>query len=162
MQFLYQNWPYFLHLYLKCGKSLENWLHNQLSTAVSQMIFIATYLYIVKLGLIYLSIFIYIYIYRESTLFFFLIALFSFSKKSYFMSSQTFFPQLILLFVDQYLVFFLCIYFQKWELLLFITRRKFIFVGKYKDNFLYVLFKIENLLRTNPSSVAFFSHEKSV
>lgn len=55
MQFLYRNWPYFLCLYLKCGKNLENWLHNQLTTAVSQMIFIVTYLYIVKLGLIYLS-----------------------------------------------------------------------------------------------------------
>ena len=62
MQFLYRNWPYFLCLYLKCGKNLENWLHNQLTTAVSQMIFIVTSLYIVKLGLISLSIHTYVYI----------------------------------------------------------------------------------------------------
>lgn len=118
MQFLYRNWPYFLCLYLKCGKNLENWLHNQLTTAVSQMIFIVTSLYIVKLGLISLSIHTYVYI----ALFFF--------QKVILCPNRLSPPQLVLLFVDQYLVSFLCIFFQKWELILFITRRKFICVGK--------------------------------
>lgn len=152
MQFLYQNWPYFLQLYLKCSKNLENWPHNQLSTAVSQMIFIVTYLYIVKLGLIDLSIHTYVYI-----------ALFSFSLKVLFYGLIDFSPQACT-FICRLISCFFSLHLLLEMGAAFIYNQKKIHLcgGNKKIIFLYILFKIENFLRTNPSSVAFVSHENSV